>query len=167
MWRLHILLHWAWNGSNFLKSLGPGQSWIDKEETSYLIVNPQNPTVVFLISTTKKSVAMDRLFLILTCLWGSVPVKNSEVLSATLVYIFCSCLEVLSVNVGPAAVKAAVYFSTEYGEELLRGANSPGWNHLQYKLKGHQPVKIFTALIFQDIVHSRINSRSIQSLHSS
>lgn len=63
--------------------------------------------------------AMDHLFLIPTCLRGSVPIKNSEVQAATLVYIFCPCPVVVSVNVGPAAVKTAVYLGTEYGRELL------------------------------------------------
>lgn len=64
------------------------------------------------------------------------------------------------------AVRAAVYLGTEHGQELLWGGSSPDWNHLQFKLKGHLPVKIFTALIFQAIFHSRMNSRPIQSFHS-
>ena len=63
--------------------------------------------------------ATDHLFLIPACLRGSVPIKNSEVLAATLVYIFCPRPVVVSVNVGPAAVKAAVYLSTEYRQQLL------------------------------------------------
>jgi len=59
--------------------------------------------------------AMEHLFLIPICLQGSVSINSSEVLAVTLVYTFCPCPVVVSVNVGPAAV----YLSTEYGQELF------------------------------------------------
>lgn len=60
--RLSLLWSWAWNGGNFLNSLGQG--WPDKEGTSSLIVNPQNLMVAFLISTTK-----DNVWPWTTCFW--------------------------------------------------------------------------------------------------